>query len=95
MENNVIPLFKKKEFKNTTTNDYKIKLEYLLEKEILSLEDFEDFNKFLCALALIITDTSIYCVYETNKAPNPEIYCNGLKKILIDRYEREGINFAQ
>jgi len=87
MEDNVIPLFKKQ--KETTQDDYKKKLDYLLERELLSLEEFEDFSKFLCALALVISDTCISCAFQTGKMPEPKVYADGLEKLLRKRYERE------
>lgn len=90
MEDNVVPLFKKK-FKETTQRDYKKKLDYLLEKEILSLEEFDDFSKFLCAIAVVISDVCVVCAYETGKVPEPSVYSQGLEKVLRRRYESENL----
>jgi hypothetical protein len=82
------------DFKNTPKKasilEIKQKLLYTLDKELLNLEEFEDYNRFLCALALLIADTSVACAYDTSKLPNATVYCEGLKKVLLKRYEDEG-----
>ena len=82
------------DFKNTPKKpsilEIKQKLLYTLDKELVSLEEFEDYNRFLCALALLIADVNIACAYDTSKLPNAFVYCDGLKKVLLRRYEEEG-----
>ena len=86
----VIQVDFRKEPKKPTTQEIKQKLTYTLDKDIASLEEFEDYNKFLCALALLITDVNIACAYDTGKLPSPSVYCEGLKKLMLKRYEEEG-----
>lgn len=84
---NVVNLFKKKDH-----TEVKQTIEYALDSIMTKLETFEDYNTFLVALATVVADTCVQSGYCTGKAPDPEVYCSGLKKIIELRYQKECFN---